>query len=421
MTKNQQLLAKMGGGSLALFLSLSLGQQASATTLVSNLPTTTTSLPDGGTVSSNIWGGSSFTTGSGSYGYTLNSVTLRFAQITSATPPNNLFVRLYNDNSGNPGSEITSFTFTNSGSITTTTANNIFTLSTPQILSANTTFWLVVGSGSGQYVWALTNSVNETGEPGWSIGNNSAFFSPNGGGSWTPYPNNSFQFSVNGQSYSPVAGDSYFSNVVLFLKGNGENNSTNIIDSSSNPKSITVIGNTRISTDQSRFDNSSIVFNGGGDRLSVSNNDFAFGSGDFTIEAWVRPTGSGVAFGRVIQCGNFGSGGDWQLVRDASGGTTFGYWFDIDGGSTRLISSETVNSNEWHFITIVRENSTVKMAINGAVVATGTSSQNLTRTTIAIGANEGGGESNPMFLDELRITKGIAREITLPTAPFPDL
>jgi hypothetical protein len=386
--------------------------------LISNLPPITTSVAEG-QISPGAWGSSSFTIGTNPF--VLTSITLRFAQITAATPPNNLFVRLYNDNSGNPGSEITSFTFTNPGSITTTTANNIFTLSTPQTLAANTTFWLVVGSGSGQYVWALTNSVNETGEPGWSIGNNSARFSPNEGGSWTPYPNNSFQFSVNGQSYSPVAGDPYFSNVVLFLKGNGENNSTNIIDSSSNPKSITVIGNTRISTDQSRFDNSSIVFNGGGDRLSVSNNDFAFGSGDFTIEAWVRPTGSGVAFGRVIQCGSFGSGGDWQLVRDASGGTTFGYWFDINGGSTRLISSETVNSNEWHFITIVRENSTVKMAINGAVVATGTSSQNLTRTTIAIGANEGGGESNPMFLDELRITKGIAREITLPTAPFPDL
>lgn len=386
--------------------------------LVSNLPPITTSVA-GGQISFNAWGSSSFTTGINPF--VITSVTLRFAQITAATPPNDLFVRLYSDSSGDPGSEITSFTFTNPGSITTTTANNIFTLSTPQILSANTTFWLVVGSGSGQYVWALTDSVNETKEPGWLIGNNSARFSGNQGGSWNLYPNNSFQFSINGQSYSPVAGDPYLSNTSLLLHGDGANNSTNIIDSSSNPKSITVIGNTRISTDQSRFDNSSIVFNGGGDRLSVSSNDFAFGSGDFTIEAWVRPTGSGVAFARVIQCGNFGSGGDWQLVRDASGRTTFGYWFDINGGSTRLISSVTVDSNAWHFIAIVRENSTVKMAIDGTVVATGTSSQNLTRTTITIGANEGGGESNPMFLDELRITKGVAREITLPTNPFPNL
>lgn len=367
-------------------------------------------------VKNNQWLSSSFQTGNASNVYILSSATLRFGRFTSGS----LFLKLYSDGNGSPNTEIMNFNVPSIGS----TNNYEFTLTSPQLLTANTTYWLVAGvsNDSGRYFWAKTDSTVETGVTGWSIGNQAIFSNDQGAlNIWGVLSGSGpFQFSINGQSYSPVAGDSYFSNVVLFLKGNGENNSTNIIDSSSNPKSITVIGNTRISTDQSRFDNSSIVFNGG-DRLSVSNNDFAFGSGDFTIEAWVRPTGSGVAFGRVIQCGNFGSGGDWQLVRDASGGTTFGYWFDINGGSTRLISSETVNSNEWHFITIVRENSTVKMAINGAVVATGTSSQNLTRTTIAIGASEGGGQSNPMFLDELRITKGIAREITLPTAPFPDL
>lgn len=217
-----------------------------------------------------------------------------------------------------------------------------------------------------------------------------------------------------------TAPDPYFSNVVLLLSGDGDNNSTNIIDSSSSPKIITVSGNARISTDQSRFGGSSILFNGGGDRLLATNNDFAFASGDFTIEAWVRATGPGNTFGRVIQCGDFASGGDWQLVRDSSGIPTFGYWFDFQGGNPRLISSVTVSSNEWHFIAIVRENTTVKMAINGTVVATGVSFVNLTKTTITIGAAESGDRSNPMFLDELRITKGIAREITVPSEPFPN-
>jgi hypothetical protein len=197
MTKNQQLLAKMGGGSLALFLSLSLGQQASATTLVSNLPTTTTSLPDGGTVSSNIWGGSSFTTGSGSYGYTLNSVTLRFAQITSATPPDQLIVEIYKDNAGALGDLITSFT--NPGSISFI-SNYIFTLTTPQTLAANTTFWLVarVSSGSEEYSWLRTDSTAQTGVAGWSIGDTS-LFSDDQGFSWNIINEfNAFQFSVDG-------------------------------------------------------------------------------------------------------------------------------------------------------------------------------------------------------------------------------
>jgi hypothetical protein len=194
MTKNQQLLAKMGGGSLALLLSLSLGQQASATTLVSNLPSTS---PMGYPVKFDEWLSSSFTTGSGSYGYTINSVTLRLAEMT-ANP--NLFVRLYNDSPGGLGSQITSFT--NPSFTPNITNDYIFTLTTPQTLAPNTDYWLVAGisGGSGEYLWAFTTSTGQTGSPGWLIGDN-PFKSTNQGGAW----NNSFattfsafQFSVNG-------------------------------------------------------------------------------------------------------------------------------------------------------------------------------------------------------------------------------
>jgi hypothetical protein len=194
MTKNQQLLAKMGGGSLALLLSLSLGQQASATTLVSNLPSTS---PMGYPVKFDEWLSSSFTTGSGSYGYTINSVTLRLAEMT-ANP--NLFVRLYNDSPGGLGSQITSFT--NPSFTPNITNDYIFTLTTPQTLASNTDYWLVAGisEGSGEYLWAFTTLPDQTGSPGWLIGDN-PFKSTNQGGAW----NNSFattfsafQFSVNG-------------------------------------------------------------------------------------------------------------------------------------------------------------------------------------------------------------------------------
>ncbi|MCE2668954.1 MAG: choice-of-anchor R domain-containing protein [Microcystis sp.] len=194
MTKNQQLLANMGGGSLALLLSLSLGQQASATTLVSNLsPTPSMGYP----VKFDEWLRSSFTTGSGSYGYTINSVTLRLAEMT-ANP--NLFVRLYSDSSGGLGSQITSFT--NPSFTPNITNDYIFTLTTPQTLAANTAYWLVAGisEGSGEYLWAFTQSPDQTGFPGWSIGDN-PFNSTNQGGIWS---NNfstafkAFQFSVNG-------------------------------------------------------------------------------------------------------------------------------------------------------------------------------------------------------------------------------
>ncbi|GCL54842.1 hypothetical protein NIES3806_21850 [Microcystis aeruginosa NIES-3806] len=201
MTKNQQLLAKMGGGSLALLLSLSLGQQASATTLVSNLPPTTATA-QGSPVQSNQWLRSSFTTGSGSYGYTINSVTLRLAEMAANA---NLFVRLYSDNSGGLGSQIASFT--NPSFTPNTTNNYTFTPTTPQTLAANTAYWLVAGisDGSGQYLWAFTKSPDQTGVTGWSIGD-IPFYSGNQGLSWNsnfPDSFNAFQFSVNGTVNTP--------------------------------------------------------------------------------------------------------------------------------------------------------------------------------------------------------------------------
>jgi len=195
MTKNQQILAKIGGGSLALLLSLGLGQQASAVTLVENLSESTLTV---GFIGFDFWQGSSFTTGSGSYN--LNSATLLFREVT-ASP--NLFVRLYSDNSGVPGTLITSFT--NPASITTTLTNNTFTLTTPQALAANTTYWLVSGvpDNVGDYQWGFTTSFNQTGLPSWTIGDGYVA-SNNQGGSWDSFPTDGpYQFSLEGTTPPP--------------------------------------------------------------------------------------------------------------------------------------------------------------------------------------------------------------------------
>jgi hypothetical protein len=164
--------------------------------LVSNLPPTTPLPTSGFGVNNTQWLSSSFQTGNASYGYILNSVTLRIGQSTLGS----LFVKLYSNVAGNPSTEITSFNVPSIGG----TNNYDFTLTNPQLLTANTTYWLVAGilSGSGQYVWTRTNSTAETGLPGWSIGN-LALFSANGGNIWNFFDSPEiFQFSVKGQDYS---------------------------------------------------------------------------------------------------------------------------------------------------------------------------------------------------------------------------
>ncbi|MEB3189187.1 MAG: choice-of-anchor R domain-containing protein [Snowella sp.] len=203
MTKNQQILAKMGEGSLALLLSLGLGQQASATTLVSNLPPITQNPTQGRDINHNQWLSSSFTTGSASYGYTLNSVTL-FLALKPDTPvdPGSLFLRLYENASGDPGSAIPGGNF-NVPTITSP-GQYTFTLTNPQQLASNTTYWLVAGASNiaGTYLWGHTGQSADDGLAGWSIGNTGVYNVNQG--NWSSLTGGgTLQFSVNGTVNTP--------------------------------------------------------------------------------------------------------------------------------------------------------------------------------------------------------------------------
>lgn len=167
----------------------------SIVSLVDNLPPITATV-QGQFVKFDQWVRSKFRTGNRSNGYTINSVTLRFAAM-SANP--NLFVRLHNDDNGALGSQIAQFinpTFT-----LNKTENYLFTLNNPQILNPNTNYWLVAGilSGSGDYIWAYTTSTDQASSWGWTIDDNSSFRSVNQGGTWGVFDESViFQFKVIG-------------------------------------------------------------------------------------------------------------------------------------------------------------------------------------------------------------------------------
>ena len=101
-----------------------------ATSFVSNLPPTasTSSARD---VNYSQWLGSSFTTGSVSYGYILNSATLLFGLKSGTSPdPGTLLLRLYSNASGVPGSAISGGNF-NVPTITSSGQYN-FVITNPQ-------------------------------------------------------------------------------------------------------------------------------------------------------------------------------------------------------------------------------------------------------------------------------------------------
>ena len=140
------------------------------------------------------------------------------------------------------------------------------------------------------------------------------------------------------------------------IRGNGENNSQDIRDDWS--KIITVDGNAKISTAQSKFNGSSIYFDGNGDRLSFSLQS-APGTGYLSIDFWVYMINggkNGQQYTRIVEIGdNNTTGGLWLVTTSNLNPTTLllqGYtntYYDIT-----YYQGSAIPNNEWHHIAVVR-------------------------------------------------------------------
>jgi hypothetical protein len=204
--------------------------------------------------------------------------------------------------------------------------------------------------------------------------------------------------------------DPYFANVSLLLHGNGGNGSTVITDFSGSPKTLAAAGNAQISTAQSKFGGSSIAFDGVGDAVSITPlPSFNFGGSSFTIEFWIYPI-AWTSFPAFIM---FMSGAvNIDVVTTTLRAT-------VTGGPGLAATAPSFNS--WSHIALVRNGNNFALYINGSSVASETSSVTLVQPS-QFTLNRSGFESQ-IYLDEVRITNGVARytaSFTPPTAPFPD-
>src|SRR5205085_836009 len=86
--------------------------------------------------------------------------------------------------------------------------------------------------------------------------------------------------------------DDSYANVTLLLHGNGTNGSTTITDNGPGNRTVSVFGNAKVSTTQSKFGGAALAYDGAGDYMQVANSSaFGITLGDFTLEAWVYIAG----------------------------------------------------------------------------------------------------------------------------------
>jgi hypothetical protein len=217
----------------------------------------------------------------------------------------------------------------------------------------------------------------------------------------------------------PVPNDPNFAFNSLLLHGDGTNGSTTITDSSLRPKTVTAFGNAQISTAQSKFGGSSIAFDGTGDYITAAPNpEFSFGTAAFTIEMWIRAN----AFSDVNVWFDTRLGGASSLgivIFTNSSGQIVVY-----SGATAFITSTGVSTNQWYHIAVARESNTLRLFIDGINSGSATIANNFSDQNFFSGkTNEAASNFVNGYIDDLRITKGVARytaNFTPPTAPFPD-
>lgn len=221
---------------------------------------------------------------------------------------------------------------------------------------------------------------------------------------------------------APAATDPYWKNVVLHLPMNGADLGTTFTENTG--KTVTAYGNACTKVAQYRFGGASAYFDGTGDRIAFPISEgFNFGTGDYTVEFWYYPV-SAVVSDRIIQSrdGDLYPGlyiahaSSTTLTCNASvDGTTF-----ATGGTT-----VTISQNKWNHVAFVRSGGVISGYVNGILsgspVTISGSLYYSASDTVVIGGQTSGKTING-YLDDFRVTKGVARytsTFTPPSLPNP--
>lgn len=208
-----------------------------------------------------------------------------------------------------------------------------------------------------------------------------------------------------------MAGDIHYQNVTLLLLFQGTNGSTIITDSSlypytnsNNISPVTMIGNAQLSTAQALHGSSSLYLDGSGDYVHfVAHSRLVAGTGDFTLEYWIRPTRSGQTENHIELRASDTAIPLWLGKSSAEAVRTY------DGSSVRATGT-AMSLNTWQHIAWSRSGGTNRVFLDGVEQYNFSSSFNLSAPIFRIGSNiDGSSEQAQCYIDSIRYTVGVGR------------
>lgn len=211
---------------------------------------------------------------------------------------------------------------------------------------------------------------------------------------------------------------------VLLLHFDGADASTTFIDATGRHPVTAFLG-AQIDTAQSVFGGASALFDGSDDyalvESGVNANDFAFGTGDFTVDFRIRPN-SFAADGILIDTGNNISAATFEIY--ITGGK-LRMW---SNGADRITGATSLSTGTNYHVALARSGGVTKMFLNGTQEGSNYS-DSTNYAAVArypcIGAEYNNGSPVSFkyngWIDELRIIKGTAAwtaNFTPPTVAY---
>ena len=132
------------------------------------------------------------------------------------------------------------------------------------------------------------------------------------------------------------------------------------------------------------------------DNLVVpSSTDWAWGTGDFTVETWANVDMIG-NHNELINCG----GQDWRFAIESNGKPSWNH----SGSGAELTSTIGVIPHKWFHLAVSRSSGTSRMFLDGVLVDSAADTHSYVADTLTIGSYSTGSYGADGYMDEIRIS-----------------
>ena len=154
----------------------------------------------------------------------------------------------------------------------------------------------------------------------------------------------------------------------------------------------------------------SVNFDGSSDYLhTASSSDLAMGTGDFTVEGWIKFKTDPTTHAGFYQISSNSNGLEQTYYGQTIGlGYSGDNWRIYGTGSLNAASDSTITVGDWYHVAHVRSSGVSKLYVNGKEVVSATDTYNYTGTYLAIGSYNRPTFSSNAYISNFRVVKGTA-------------